>query len=302
MFLSCDTIDDGCVGGLMDDAFTWAIESNGGRIVTSASYPFMSAYGSVPSCSLSAEMPVGAVITGFQDIQSSEQAMAAFTGTGGPLSIGVDATSWQTYTGGILTNCVSNAIDHGVLIVGFDLTYSTPYWIIKNSWGASWGESGYIRVAYGSNQCLLTTIPSTAVVAKSTPAPPTGAATPAPAPSNIGGTFTQYFCPTASCASGCSSVSYVQGSCIPQTTGTAMGICNGSVLTLYFFASSEDCSGSYTVATEPVGQCGEMSTGTYLFDACSSSGGAASATEQDAVADSGRLTKPRELGVFKTKM
>merc|ERR1711918_305337 len=70
----------------------------------------------------------------------------------GPLPIAVDAQShWQTYTGGIVSSCTGKSLDHGVLAVG----YTSDYWIVKNSWGSSWGESGYIRLAYGSNQCGL---------------------------------------------------------------------------------------------------------------------------------------------------
>ena len=83
----------------------------------------------------------------------------------GPLSIAVDATSFQTYTGGILTNCISQQVDHGVLAVGFDDAHNPPYWIIKNSWAASWGEDGYIRVEKGKDQCLITSYPCSAIVA-----------------------------------------------------------------------------------------------------------------------------------------
>ena len=89
--------------------------------------------------------------------------MKAFVSTSGPLSIAVDANKWQTYSGGIMTNCCGAfgcRLDHGVLIVG----YGDNYWIVKNSWGSSWGESGYIRVSYGSNECGLNQSPATSVV------------------------------------------------------------------------------------------------------------------------------------------
>jgi C1A family cysteine protease len=64
-----------------------------------------------------------------------------------PVSVIVDAHNWQFYSGGIFTNC-GTSLDHAVLLVGYD----SSSWIIKNSWGEQWGESGYIRLG-GGNTC-----------------------------------------------------------------------------------------------------------------------------------------------------
>jgi cysteine peptidase B len=184
--VSCDTIDSGCNGGLMDQAMEWLLQAHGGSIVTEASYPYVSGNGNVPTCSMQGTV-VGATITNHQDLPHDETQMATWVYSNGPLSIAVDATSWQTYTGGIMTNCISSQIDHGVLIVGFDDTNSPPYWIIKNSWGASWGESGYIRVQKGTDQCLITDMPCTSIIGNG-PNPPPGPRPqpPPPPPPNPG--------------------------------------------------------------------------------------------------------------------
>jgi cathepsin F/cysteine peptidase B len=151
----------GCNGGIMDDAFTWVIQNGG--IDSEANYPYTSGGGYTGQCNSGLLGNVVAKFASYNNLPNSEQQMAAWMCTGGPLSIAVDALPWQTYTGGIMTNCPAGQLDHGVLIVGFDSTFSTPYWIIKNSWSASWGENGYIRVQMWTNQCGLDEDPCTIV-------------------------------------------------------------------------------------------------------------------------------------------
>jgi len=65
-----------------------------------------------------------------------------------PLSVCVDASSWSSYSSGIFNDCTTS-IDHAVLLAG----YTSSYWLIKNSWGVSWGENGYIRLTGNANTC-----------------------------------------------------------------------------------------------------------------------------------------------------
>lgn len=154
--VSCDKIDSGCNGGLMDNAYKFLTSKEGGSIVTEASYPYTSGSGSAAKCKSLSSMKVGATIKSHTDITHTEAQMAAYVSAHGPLPIAVDAQShWQTYTGGIVSSCTGKSLDHGVMAVG----YTSDYWIVKNSWGASWGEAGYIRLAYGSNQCGLNQSP-----------------------------------------------------------------------------------------------------------------------------------------------
>jgi cysteine peptidase B len=161
--VSCDTNDDGCGGGLMDNAFNWLVSAQKGNIVTEASYPYTSGSGNSGKCQLTGKV-TGATIKGHQDLPHDENQMFTWTTTNGPIAIAVDATSFQSYTGGVVTNCISQNLDHGVLLVGYGTSGTTPYWIIKNSWGSSWGEQGYIRVQRGTNQCLITSYPCSANV------------------------------------------------------------------------------------------------------------------------------------------
>ncbi|RNC47524.1 cruzipain precursor, partial [Trypanosoma cruzi] len=118
------------------------------------SYPYASGEGISPPCTTSGRT-VGATITGHVELPQDEAQIAAWLAVNGPVAVAVDASSWMTYTGGVMTSCVSEQLDHGVLLVGYNDSAAVPYWIIKNSWTAQWGEDGYIRIAKGSNQCLV---------------------------------------------------------------------------------------------------------------------------------------------------
>eukprot|EP00999_Lentomonas_sp_LEN2_P000004 NODE_1003_length_1069_cov_64.255839_g959_i0.p1 GENE.NODE_1003_length_1069_cov_64.255839_g959_i0~~NODE_1003_length_1069_cov_64.255839_g959_i0.p1 ORF type:complete len:351 (-),score=98.20 NODE_1003_length_1069_cov_64.255839_g959_i0:17-994(-) len=160
--VSCDGTCHGCRGGLMPLAFKWVI-ANGG-LDTERTYPYNSGGGYVGSCRRSLLHDGAINITSWENLPHSEHGVGDFCADSGPVSIGVDASRWQTYQGGVVTGCTGRHIDHGVLLVGFNLRASTPYWIVKNSWGTTWGEEGYIYLEVGSNQCGMLSTPSTSRV------------------------------------------------------------------------------------------------------------------------------------------
>jgi len=91
--------------------------------------------------------------------------MKTAVATVSPLSICVDAASWQFYSSGVMTptQC-GHSLDHCVQIAGYDTSVATPYWNVRNSWGSNWGEKGFIRLEYGHNTCGLAIEATTAVV------------------------------------------------------------------------------------------------------------------------------------------
>jgi len=89
----------------------------------------------------------------WRSVNGTDEDMIAALNDVGPLSIGVDATMWQFYFGGIFNLPCGKGLNHGVLLVGYGVHGSKEYWLVKNSWGASWGEKGYIRIIRDKDKC-----------------------------------------------------------------------------------------------------------------------------------------------------
>lgn len=149
--------NEGCNGGLMDQAFEY-IEYNHG-IDTEESYPYKGKQG---RCHYKKHNK-GATDTGFIDIPSGvETKLQEAVATVGPVSVAIDASqeSFQFYREGVYDEpTCTQELDHGVLVVGYGTTEDEKdYWIVKNSWGTTWGEDGYIKMTRNKeNQCGIAT-------------------------------------------------------------------------------------------------------------------------------------------------
>jgi cathepsin L len=159
--MDCSTAEGnaGCNGGLMDDAFTYIIKNNG--IDTEASYPYTAADG---TCHFSAAN-IGATIKSYKDIKSGSEDDLQTAAVQQPISVAIDAShnSFQLYSSGVYyeKDCSATQLDHGVLVIGYGTSGKDDYWLVKNSWGTSWGQEGYIWMSRNrKNNCGIATMAS----------------------------------------------------------------------------------------------------------------------------------------------
>ena len=148
--VDCDHSDNGCNGGLMDNAFVYAGTQG---LASEAAYGYEAEVGSCQADSRDRDLPAHAV-KGYSDVpRGDENALKAAVATG-PVSVAIQADqgAFQFYSTGVMTGRCGHSLDHGVLAVGYG-TDGSDYWKIKNSWGAGWGEDGYIRIERGTGKC-----------------------------------------------------------------------------------------------------------------------------------------------------
>jgi hypothetical protein len=149
--VDCDNNDDGCGGGDPREALGWVVQQGG--LDTASCYPYVGQDQQCMSnqCSPSPNLRISTVTP----VPGDEGQMYNYL-TRSPLSICCDAAQWQYYEGGILTaSQCGQSIDHAIQLVGYSPN-SGGYWIVRNSWGASWGENGYIYLEYGTDTCGIT--------------------------------------------------------------------------------------------------------------------------------------------------
>ncbi|XP_057666865.1 cathepsin L-like proteinase [Diorhabda carinulata] len=149
--ISCVEENRGCGGGWVDVSLTY-VQQNG--LSSEKQYPYL---GGFDYCkNNTGNKPINST-QGYALVDNNEEAMADAVASVGPISIYVNADNdWMLYGGGIFDHedC-GDRFNHAVLITGYD----SQSWTIKNSWGTSWGEEGYIRLIRGKGQCGVTVFP-----------------------------------------------------------------------------------------------------------------------------------------------
>ena len=164
--VDCSTLegDNGCHGGLMNDAFTY-VAINGG-IMSEADYPYKHVKG---NCSYNRNRAVAHAVSYVNIPPQNESALKMAVATVGPISVAIDASAptFRFYKSGVYYSptCSSFRLDHGVLAAGYGVLDGQDYWLVKNSWGTVFGDAGYIRMSRNrNNNCGIASDPSYPIV------------------------------------------------------------------------------------------------------------------------------------------
>mmetsp|Transcript_21816 Transcript_21816/g.35050 ORF Transcript_21816/g.35050 Transcript_21816/m.35050 type:complete len:332 (-) Transcript_21816:931-1926(-) len=189
--VDCDSNDCGMFGGWPYLAYEYVIAEKG--IPSEASYPYccgtrdtcypcMAAHYNRTMCGDHSSLycnatwndghcprndwQIASSITDWMSISQNETEIAKSLVELGPLSVLMNAESLSHYRSGIYdpSRCDPTDLDHGVLLVGYGTENGVDYWIVKNSWDSSWGESGYFRIVRGVGKCGINTAVTTSCI------------------------------------------------------------------------------------------------------------------------------------------
>lgn len=147
----------GCNGGLMDYAFKYVIDHG---ICSADEYPYKAKRSACQQCRTVAQ------IDSYQDVKAGNENDLQLHVAEQPVSVAIEADqlAFQLYRGGVFDERCGQNLDHGVVVVGYGTDDGKPYWKVKNSWGESWGEKGYIRILRGKNLCGISNAASFPVI------------------------------------------------------------------------------------------------------------------------------------------
>ncbi|XP_059446096.1 cysteine proteinase mucunain-like [Corylus avellana] len=142
--VDCDTsYNQGCNGGLMDYGFQFII--NNGGIDTEEDYPYRARDG---ACDTNRKNARVVTIDGYEDVPENDENSLKKAVANQPISVAIEAggRAFQLYDSGVFTGLCGTQLDHGVVAVGYGTENGVDYWLVRNSWGHSWGENGYIKL------------------------------------------------------------------------------------------------------------------------------------------------------------
>ncbi|ABF50271.1 cathepsin [Antheraea pernyi nucleopolyhedrovirus] len=158
--IDCDFVDVGCDGGLLHTAYEAVM--NMGGIQAENDYPYEANNG---PCRVNAAKFVVRVKKCYRYVTLFEEKLKDLLRIVGPIPVAIDASDIVGYKRGIIRYCENHGLNHAVLLVGYGVENGIPFWILKNTWGADWGEQGYFRVQQNINACgIKNELPSSAEI------------------------------------------------------------------------------------------------------------------------------------------
>jgi len=157
-----DLCNGGCGGGLPWLAYDDIIANK--FLTTEAAYPYTGSQGTCQN-----PTAVGAQISNWTAVGTDVKQIITFCYNRGPLSITLNADLLFGYSTGIITGdpstCPNSGSDHAVLLIGYGTDATAgDYWIVKNSWGTTWGESGFFRIQSDQGLCGINACVTSATV------------------------------------------------------------------------------------------------------------------------------------------
>lgn len=143
--IDCDTATNhGCAGGWPEAAYNYMVENQG--ISSEARYEYQGRDG---ICDTKKASEHAAKISGHENVPPKNEEALLKAVTVQPVSVAVNgkAREFQLYGGGVFSGKCEPSIDHAVAVIGYGVSEDgTKYWLIKNSWGETWGDKGYMRI------------------------------------------------------------------------------------------------------------------------------------------------------------
>ncbi|KAF2073253.1 hypothetical protein CYY_005450, partial [Polysphondylium violaceum] len=163
--VDCDPQRGGCSGGWMHNSYKYLM--NNGGINQQHNYPYEGVVGQCRVKNNDLNAPISKVV---MIKQGSEEDLADAVASIGPVAVAYDASTreFASYGGGIYysVNCDAYRTTHAVVVVGYGTENGVDFWILKNSWGANWGENGYFRMRRNTgNKCGIATASSYPILA-----------------------------------------------------------------------------------------------------------------------------------------
>eukprot|EP00632_Arachnochrysis_sp_CCMP2950_P016068 CAMPEP_0185699724 /NCGR_PEP_ID=MMETSP1164-20130828/7082_1 /TAXON_ID=1104430 /ORGANISM="Chrysoreinhardia sp, Strain CCMP2950" /LENGTH=357 /DNA_ID=CAMNT_0028366667 /DNA_START=41 /DNA_END=1114 /DNA_ORIENTATION=+ len=166
MLVDCDTSDSGCGGGTMDSAFAWVADAGG--LCAEDAYSYV---GENDPCDMKDCAQQVVVTQGYADVPTRDEDALKAAAAMQPISVAIEADQavFQSYADGVMdSTACGDALDHGVLVVGYGTDAAETnldYWLVKNSWGVTWGMDGFIMMERGVNLCGISEQASYPIVA-----------------------------------------------------------------------------------------------------------------------------------------